>query len=219
MTEAEIRSALVHYSREAVARGLSNATAGNISMRFGDGMLITPSGIAPDKMEGDQIAQVAFDGRFKGNWKPSSEWALHARLYEQRPDASAIVHAHPTYCVALSTLREAMPPFHYMVAGFGGNEVPCARYETFGSTDLADAVAETMGTRYTACLMANHGMIAIGNDLVMAFTRTEKLEVLAQQYQLARTMGPVVLLTEAEMAVVHEAYKTYGYGKPGEVKS
>ncbi|OWU83068.1 fuculose phosphate aldolase [Oceanicola sp. 22II-s10i] len=217
-TEAEIRKALVHYSRESVARGLSNATAGNLSVRFGDGMLITPSGITPDRMEEDQIAEVAFDGTFKGNWKPSSEWALHAILYRNRPEAQGIVHAHPTYCVALSTLREPMPSFHYMVASFGGNEVPCAPYRTFGGPELAQAVAETMGTKYRACLMANHGMIALAGSLGGAFDLTEKLEVLARQYQLARTMGAVKMLTDEEMAEVHEAYKSYGYGKPGAVK-
>lgn len=217
-SESEIRQALVHYSRESVARGLSNATAGNLSIRFGEGMLTTPSGIAPDRMSEDQIAEVAFDGSFKGNWKPSSEWALHAILYRNRPEAQAIVHAHPTYCVALSVLREAMPAFHYMVASFGGNEVPCAPYRTFGGHALAEAVAGTMGTTYRACLMANHGMIALSGSLGSAFDLTEKLEVLARQYQLARTMGPVRLLTDEEMAEVHEAYKSYGYGRPGAVK-
>ena len=213
-SESEHRSALVEHSRLSVTRGLSNATAGNLSVRFGDGMLITPSGIAPDKMTPDQIAEVAFDGTHTGDWKPSSEWALHAALYQARPEAQGIVHAHPTYCVALSVLRQPMPPFHYMIAGFGGTEVPCAPYRTFGSKALAQAVADTMGARYTACLMANHGMIAIGGSLAAAFDRTEKLEVLARQYHIAKTMGEVVLLTDDEMAEVREAYKSYGYGKP-----
>lgn len=214
MTEDDIRQALVDHSRLCVTRGLSNATAGNISMRFGSGMLITPSGIDPDRMEPDQIAEVAFDGTFKSNWKPSSEWALHAALYTSRPEAQAIVHAHPTYCVAISCLRQPIPPFHYMVASCGGNEVPCAPYAPFGSQALADAVAETMGTKYTACLMANHGMIALGSSLHAAFGLTEKLEVLAHQYQLARSIGDPVLLSDDDMATVHAAYKSYGYGKP-----
>lgn len=213
-TESESREALVYYSRESVARGLSNGTAGNLSVRLGEGMLITPSGIAPDAMQADQIAQVDFDGGFTGNWKPSSEWALHAALYRERPEAQAIVHAHPTYCVAVSVLRTPMPPFHYMVASFGGNEVPCAPYRRFGSRALADVVAETMGARYKACLMANHGMIALGGDLSSAFDLTEKLEVLARQYQIARTMGEVSLLTEEEMDEVHAAYAQMGYGRP-----
>ncbi|WP_136634848.1 class II aldolase/adducin family protein [Pseudooceanicola onchidii] len=214
MTEDEIRQALVDHSRLCVTRGLSNATAGNISVRFGTGMLITPSGVEPDRMSADQIAEVAFDGSFSGGWKPSSEWALHAAIYAARDEAQAIVHAHPTYCVALSCLRQPIPPFHYMVAGFGGNQVPCAPYETFGSQALADAVVSTLGTTYSACLMANHGMIAMGRSLTSAFGQTEKLEVLAHQLQLSRSVGDPVLLTDGEMAEVHAAYRSYGYGKP-----
>lgn len=218
MTEDEIRQALVDHSLMCVTRGLSNATAGNISMRFGDGMLITPSGIDPDRMSPDQIAEVAFDGSFTSDWKPSSEWALHAALYRERPEARAIVHAHPTYCVAISCLREPIPPFHYMIASFGGNEVPCAPYAPFGSQALADEVARTMGTTYSGCLMANHGMIALGRSLRAAFGLTEKLEVLAHQYQLARSVGTPVLLSAEDMATVHDAYKSYGYGKPAAAK-
>jgi len=213
-TEYEYRQALVHYSRECIARGLSNATAGNISVRFGAGMLITPSGIDPNAMQPEQIAEVTLDGGFHGGWKPSSEWALHAALYRARPEAMAVLHAHPTHCVAVSTLREPIPPFHYMVAGFGGNEVPCAPYALFGSQELADVTAATMGITYSACLMANHGMIALGPDLGTVFARTDKLEALARQYQVARSMGQPVLLTAEEMAEVRAAYKSYGYGKP-----
>ncbi|WP_425406616.1 class II aldolase/adducin family protein [Hwanghaeella sp.] len=213
VNETEIRETLVEYSREAVQRGLSGGTAGNMSMRFGDRMLITPSGIAPDIMRPDQIAEVDFDGRFDGDWKPSSEWALHAKLYKTRPEAQAIVHAHPDYCVAISCMRQALPSFHYMVAAYGGNEVPCSPYRLFGSVDLADAVTQTMGERYTACLIANHGMIAIGDTLRKAFTRTEGLETLARQYYLARTMGEISLLDDTEMEEVHGAYKSYRYGE------
>lgn len=210
MTEDEIRQALVDHSVLCITRGLSNATAGNISIRFGDRMLITPSGISPDRMSPDQIAEVTFDGSFTGGWKPSSEWALHAALYRARPDAQAIVHAHPTHCVAISCLREPIPPFHYMIASFGGNDVPCAPYAPFGSQALADEVARTMGANYTACLMANHGMIAISSSLRGAFDLTEKLEVLAHQYQQVRSVGTPILLSAEDMATVHDSYKNYG---------
>ncbi|WP_158972199.1 class II aldolase/adducin family protein [Chachezhania sediminis] len=214
ITEEDARQALVDKSRLCIDRGLSNATAGNLSIRFGAGMLITPSGIEPASMTADQISYCTFDGQASGGWKPSSEWALHAMIYQARPEAGGIVHAHPTYCVAVSVLREPIPAFHYMVAGFGGTTVPCAPYVLFGTRDLAVAVADTLGQRYSACLMANHGMIALGRDLDAAFRATERLETLAHQYQLARSMGPVALLTDDEMAEVHGAYKSYGYGKP-----
>lgn len=215
MNEIGLRQDLVKYSRECITRGLTNATAGNISVRFENGMLITPSGVEPFDMHEEQIAAVTFEGASFGPLKPSSEWALHASLYRRRPETQAVVHAHPVHCVALSALRKAIPPFHYMVAGFGGDEIPCAPYEVFGSQALADVVSATMGQRYHACLMANHGMIALGPDLKTALSRTDKLETLARQYQLAKSVGDPVLLTEAEMATVRETYSTYGYGKPG----
>ncbi|SFH64668.1 class II aldolase/adducin family protein [Albimonas pacifica] len=213
MTEAESREALVHLSREAIARELSNATAGNISVRAEQGMLITPSSIPPDRMTPAQCVPTGFDGAWEGSFRPSSEWALHARIYQTRPEVGAIVHAHPPHCVALSALRRPIPAFHYMVAGFGGDEVPCCAYATFGTKALADAVAQTVGTRFHACLMANHGAIAFGPDLETAFGRLEKLEALARQYLLACSANaPIVLLTEAEMRDVRAAYAAGAYG-------
>lgn len=212
MTDAESRNALVAYSRACIAANLSNATAGNISVRTGTGMLITPSGVPPEEMRPEMMVPCTFEGDWEGAWKVSSEWALHAALYRARSDAKAVVHAHPTHCVALSSLRRPIPAFHYMVAGFGGNEVPCAPYETFGSLALAETVSATLGQRYHACLMANHGMIALGSNLSAAYLRTEKLEALAQQYILACSMGSPALLDDAEMAQVHATYETYGYG-------
>jgi L-fuculose-phosphate aldolase len=215
VNEVELRRDLVKYSRDCIARGLSNATAGNISVRFENGMLITPSGIEPFDMREEQIAAVTFDGASIGPLKPSSEWALHATLYRRRPEVQAVVHAHPVHCVALSALQKPIPSFHYMVAGFGGDEIPCAPYEVFGSQALADVVSSTIGQSYHSCLMANHGMIALGPDLKTAMSRTEKLETLARQYQLAKSVGDPILLTAAEMATVREAYATYGYGSTG----
>ena len=211
MTEDDIRIALIEASRACIAQGLSNATAGNISIRFDTGMIITPSDIPPEKMRPEMMVFCDFDGTWQGRWKPSSEWALHAALYAARPEAQAVVHAHPTHCVALSCLRRPIPAFHYMIAGFGGEEIPCAPYETFGSGALAQSVAATLDSRYHACLMANHGMIALGPDLDTALTRTGKLEALAQQYLLACSVGTPILLPPEEMARVAQAYETYGY--------
>lgn len=219
MTENEIRDALVDYSRRCIKKGLSDGTAGNISMRFEDHMFITPSGVPPEDMDAAQIAEVFFDGRFNGPLKPSSEWELHARLYESCPDARAIVHAHPMYCVAQSILRKPIPSFHYMIASFGGNEVPCAPYARFGTGALAKTVVETMGTQFSAVLMANHGMITIGKDIKAAFSNTAKLEVLAKQYHLAKVLGEIVLLSKSEMTEVHEVYRKLGYGRPTAVKT
>ncbi|MDT8856598.1 class II aldolase/adducin family protein [Paracoccaceae bacterium Fryx2] len=207
-SESAQRQALVEAARTAERRGLNAGTAGNISLRCGDGLLITPTGIAPAALTPEQIVRMDFDGRWEGSWKPSSEWLIHARILRAFP-AGAVVHAHPDHCVALSCLREPLPAFHYMIASFGGDDVPCARYETFGTPALADAVLEALQGR-TACLMANHGMVCLGATLEQALLEAEKLEMLARHYMLARGIGSPVILTPAEMAEVRGAYATYG---------
>ncbi|MCW5711346.1 class II aldolase/adducin family protein [Shinella sp.] len=209
MDETAARMALVEASRRSVALGLNSGTVGNFSLRHGDGMLITPTGIAPDALAPEQIVAMDLDGAWIGGWRPSSEWAIHARLYATT-NADAVVHTHPDHCVALAALRRPIPLFHYMVAGFGGSEIPCADYACFGSTALAETVVAAMGTTHSACLMANHGAVTIGPDVDTALARAEKLETLARQYVLARSIGEPVLLTQAELADVRARYGTYG---------
>ncbi|MBE7183241.1 MAG: class II aldolase/adducin family protein [Methylobacterium mesophilicum] len=211
--ENAARAALVEASRQSVAIGLNSGTAGNFSVRHGDGMLITPTGIAPAGLEPHQIVAVGLDGSWSGDWRPSSEWAIHARLYETT-DARAVVHAHPDHCVALASLRRPIPPFHYMVAGFGGSEVPCADYACFGGPELAETVVAAMGTTYSACLMANHGVVTTGADIATALGRAQKLETLARQYILACSVGQPVLLTTDELKDVRARYRTYGQQDP-----
>lgn len=209
MDDAQARMALVEASRRSVAIGLNSGTVGNFSVRHGEGILITPTGIVPDDLTPEQMVAMDLGGDWTGDWRPSSEWAIHARLYETT-NAGAVVHAHPDHCVALAALRQPIPLFHYMVAGFGGSEIPCADYACFGSPPLSDTVIAAMGTTYSACLMANHGAIAIGPDIATALARMEKLETLARQYLLARSVGEPVLLTPAELADVRARYGTYG---------
>ena len=203
------REALVNAARQSVEMGLNSGTVGNFSLRHGSGMLITPTGISPASMTPDQIVEMGFDGAWTGDWRPSSEWAIHARIY-QTTGAAAVVHCHPDHCVALSALQREIPPFHYMVAGFGGDVIPCASYACFGSAALAEAVVAALGTTYSACLMASHGAVTTGPDLTTALGRAQKLETLARQYLLARLAGDPVLLTPAELAEVHARYATYG---------
>lgn len=208
--ETQARLALIDAARSSVRLGLNSGTVGNFSLRHGAGMLITPTGITPDTMQPEQIVAMDLDGNWQGDWRPSSEWAIHAGLYAARPDARAVVHAHPDHCVALSCLRTAIPPFHYMVAGFGGTTIPCTPYACFGSMDLARCVAATMEQTFNACLMANHGMVTLGPDLDTALSRASKLETLAKQYLLALSAGEPVLLSPAEMDEVALRYQTYG---------
>lgn len=209
MTEVESRLALVAASRRTVVLKLNSGTAGNLSLRFGAGMLITPTGVPPDDMQPEQIVYMDMTGKWSGRWKPSSEWAIHLDLYKATK-AQAVVHAHPDHCVALSCLRAPIPAFHYMVAGFGGNEIPCTDYATFGSQALADTVVATMGTIYSGCLMANHGIVTHAADMATALSRAEKLDMLARQYLLALSVGAPVLLTPAELVAVHAGYASYG---------
>lgn len=203
------REALIATARRSIELGLNAGTVGNFSIRSGNGMLITPTGIAPDLMVPHQIVEMELDGTWNGAWRPSSEWEIHAKIYRSTA-ALAVIHTHPDHCVALSALQRPIPPFHYMVAGFGGTEIPCARYECFGSSALADSVALALGTIYSGCLMANHGAVTIGPDLATALGRAQKLETLAKQYLLAKLAGEPVLLTPAQMVDVRRQYANYG---------
>ncbi|WP_189476413.1 MULTISPECIES: class II aldolase/adducin family protein [unclassified Mesorhizobium] len=210
---AAMRQSLVDAVRAVASKGLNSGTSGNLSLRFGTGgMLITPTGISPEKLDQAAMVEMTLDGSWNGEIRPSSEWNMHAAIYKAFPEAQAVVHAHPDHCVALSCLRQGLPPFHYMIASFGGDDVPCSDYAPFGTTQLAEVVVRALAKRNT-CLIANHGMIAYGPDLAAAVARTEKLETLARQYMLASTLGRPVMLTEDELNVVKNRYKTYGQQK------
>jgi L-fuculose-phosphate aldolase len=203
------RQALIDASRDAEIQRINVGTSGNMSLRAGGDMLITPSGIAPRALEPETIVKMDLDGRWSGNVRPSSEWALHAAIYKSRPEVQAVVHAHPDHCVALSCARLGLPAFHYMIAGFGGHDVRCSRYATFGSPELADATVEALDDR-TACLLANHGMVTVGTTLAEAYGRALKLERLARQYMLCRSFAEPVLLNDNELVDVRQRYTTYG---------
>lgn len=203
------RQSLIDASLDAELQRINTGTTGNMSVRTEGGMLITPSGIPPRQLRPDAIVAMDLDGHWSGSIKPSSEWALHAAIYKARPEVRAVVHAHPDHCVALSCARIGLPAFHYMIAGFGGDDVRCSRYATFGSPELADVTIEALENR-TACLLANHGMVSVGATLAEAYDRALKLETLARQYMLCRSFAEPVLLDEKELVEVKQRYKTYG---------
>lgn len=209
LSNQDHRQSLIDASIDAEIQRINVGTTGNISIRAEDGMLITPSGIPPRQLLPETIVAMDLDGHWAGKIKPSSEWALHAAVYKARPEVHAVVHAHPDHCVALSCARIGLPAFHYMVAGFGGDDVRCSRYATFGSPELADVTVEALQGR-TACLLANHGMITVGSTLAEAYGRALKLETLARQYMLCRSFTEPVLLNEKELVEVKQRYKTYG---------
>ena len=172
-------------------------------------MVITPSGGDPDRAGSADMAVVTLDGVASGDATPSSEWAMHAAIYETKPDAGCIVHTHADACTALACLNEGLPPFHYMVLQFGGGDVRCAPYVTFGTKALADLAAEAMTDR-SACLLANHGMIVCGRDGGNAVAHAVLLETLCRQYLLARSAGTPRLLNDEDLTAARERFKTYG---------
>ncbi|WP_341744533.1 class II aldolase/adducin family protein [Azonexus hydrophilus] len=189
--------------------GLNRGTAGNVSVRDGDGFLITPTGMPYAGLETEDIPRMALDGSHQGRRKPSSEWRFHRDLYAARPEFGAVLHAHSPFAVSLACLRLEIPPFHYMIARFGGDTVRCADYAIFGSQALSDAALRAMEGR-CACLLANHGLLVAGRDLDQALALAIELEELCEQYWRACQLGQPVLLGQADMDEVIEKFRSYG---------
>ncbi len=208
--EAEIRSRVLHAARTLATRGLSPNRSGNISARYAGGMLITPSGMAYDELREGDIVFVSPDGRAASNSrKPSSEWHFHLAAYHARPDRGGVVHTHSMYATVLACAHKPIPAFHYMVAVAGGTDIPLVPYATFGTPELAAHVTVGLAHR-DACLMANHGLIAIGADVDKALELATEVETLAEQYVKVLSLGPPHVLPDAEMRVVLEKFKSYG---------
>ena len=208
--EAAARRAVVDTAREMARLGLSPGRSGNVSRRWGDGMLITPSGVAYEETEADSIVLVARNGTVAaGQLKPSSEWRFHLAAYAARPDRAAIVHCHSMHATVLACAHKSIPAFHYMVAAAGGEDIPCVGYATFGTEQLSRLVVAGLARR-DACLMANHGQIAIGETLAEALELAHAVEILAEQYCKLLMLGEPHVLDATEMAVVIEKFKGYG---------
>lgn len=201
--------AVVAAVRLLAERGLNQGASGNVSVRAGDGFVVTPSGVAADRLEPGQLVRMDMGGGWSGRWKPSSEWRFHRDIYAARPDCGAVVHCHSPAATALAVLSRPLPAFHYMVAIAGGADVRCAPYATFGTQDLSDgALAALDGRR--ACLLAHHGMIALGRDLAQAVDVAVEVEFLCDLYLRLLPLGEPPVLSAAEMAVVIEKFKSYG---------
>ena len=207
--DAEARRQVVAAYREVGRRGLIAGSSGNVSHRTPAGMIITPSGCSAETLDPADLVPMTLSGDVRGNTAPSSEWAMHAAIYLAYPAAHCVVHTHADACTALACLNEALPPFHYMVANFGGNDVRCAPYVTFGTPELARLAVEALAGR-TACLLANHGMIVHAAGADRALSAAVVLEALCRQYLLARAAGTVRLLSAEEMRAAHDRYRTYG---------
>lgn len=202
-------AAIVDSVRLLAAKGLNQGASGNVSVRDGDGFMVTPSGVGADALRPDQLVRMDMDGRWSGEWKPSSEWRFHRDIYAARPEAGAVVHCHSPAATALAVLGKPIPAFHYMVAIAGGADVRCAAYATFGTQELSDAALDALDGR-RACLLGHHGMIALGRDLGQAMDVAIEVEFLADLYLRLLPLGEPPVLPAAEMEVVLEKFKGYG---------
>ena len=209
----ELRRQLIETARRMAPANLNRGAAGNLSVRAReqdeDGYLITPSGMDYDVLVPDDIVFMRLDGTADGRRKPSSEWRLHHDVYATRPEAGAVLHAHSPFATSLACLRRDIPPFHYMIARFGGDNVRCADYATFGTQALSDHALAALSER-NACLLANHGLLVAARNLDEALALAVELEELCEQYWRACQLGAPVLLDSTEMAAVIEKFGTYG---------
>jgi len=205
----EPRQTVIATARAMNDSGLNRGTSGNLSVRHRDGMLITPSGVPYAELRPRDIVFVDADGRAEGALRPSSEWRFHHDIYRARPEAGAILHAHPAHCTALACLNRPLPAFHYMVAIAGGHDIRCAPYATFGTQELSDhALRALQGRR--ACLLANHGLLCFASGPAAALDLALEIERLAESYLACLAAGEPVVLDDEEMERVLLRFADYG---------
>jgi len=205
----EGRIVLIETARRMNSSGLNRGIAGNLSLRIEDGFLITPTGMDYGVLEPADIVLMRMDGSHEGRRAPSSEWRFHRDILASRPEIDAVLHAHPMFSTVLACQRREIPAFHYMIARAGGSTIRCAPYATFGGEDLSRHAVAALEDRL-ACLLANHGLIAIGATLDGAFRLALEIEELAEMYWRSLQAGPPVILDEDEMSRIVEKFKSYG---------
>ena len=204
-----LRRQLIETAQAMNDSGLNTGTSGNLSARIDDGFLITPSGMDYTSLEEDDIVRMTLGGDPDGRRLPSSEWRFHAAIYQHRPEAAAVLHAHPVNCTALACLERGIPPFHYMVAVAGGKDIRCAEYATFGSETLSQHVIEALQDR-KACLMAHHGLTCLEKNLPAALKLAIEVEQLAAMLMRVLPVGEPNFLSDAEMETVLAKFANYG---------
>jgi len=212
MCELQLRKAMIEQCLVMNKNGLNQGTSGNLSIRYQNTMLITPSGIPYGKMHPHDIARIPLMGK-RGYWegpcRPSTEWPMHFDILVSRPEVGAIVHAHSTFSTILAISRQEIPAIHYMIAAFGGANIRCAKYATFGTDELSCNVLAALQER-DGCLLANHGLLALGSTLEQGMWRAVELETLARQYYHSLLIGGGHILSDTEITVVKKRFETYG---------
>lgn len=209
MKPQELQTEVLATAKAMNASGINRGASGNVSARSGAGFVVTPTGMGYERCVPEDMVFVGLDGQAHGTRKPSSEWRFHRDIYAAHPEAGAIVHTHSPFATALACLDREIPPFHYMVARFGGDNVRCARYALFGTQALSDAILEALRDR-CACLMSHHGMVVFGADLDAALAFAVELETLCEQYWRALQVGEPSLLDAGQMAEVLQKFSGYG---------
>jgi L-fuculose-phosphate aldolase len=212
MTDIALRQSIIDNCIQMNSSGLNHGTSGNISVRSGTHMLITPSSTPYSQMKPEDIAAMPLEGDY-GSWegplKPSVEWRFHLDILKARPDAGAVVHTHSPFATILAIARKDIPACHYMIAAFGGSNIRCSGYARYGTKELSDeAIAALEGRQ--GCLLANHGMITVGANLERAMWLAIELEMIAKQYYHALLIGGPVILSDEEIAEVRRDFASYG---------
>lgn len=216
--ELQLRHKMIDTGRRLEALGLNQGTSGNLSVRAGpdpsSGFLLTPTNLAYTQMVPDDIVHVSMDGICSGRRRPSSELDFHLKVMQARTDAGAVIHTHSIYATTLSCLRKEVSAIHYLVGIFGGNNIPCAEYATFGTPELSANLLRALENR-RAVLLSNHGLVVLGSDLEQALSLTAEAETLATITCRALSVGAPVILSDDEMAKVVEKFRAFGYGPVG----
>ncbi|RWD72021.1 L-fuculose-phosphate aldolase [Mesorhizobium sp.] len=209
VSDRDVRQAIIDACIEMNALGINQGTSGNISCRHGEGMLISPTSTPYDTLVPEDIVFMGWDGEVDGRLPPSSEWRFHLDIMKARPEVNAVVHAHPTYCTTIAIMGRKIPAIHYMVAVAGGSDIRCAPYATFGTAELSAHAVEALRGR-KACLLAQHGMIAVGSSLAQAMWLAVEVETLARQYHGALQIGEPPILCDEEIENVIKRMASYG---------
>jgi L-fuculose-phosphate aldolase len=203
------RQAMVQAMQRLAALGLNRGSSGNIGVRLGDHFLVTPSGVPAEDLLPQAMVEMDFSGAVLSGGKPSSEWRFHRDILAARPEVGAVLHTHSRYATTLACLQREVPAFHYMIAAAGGDSIRCAPYALFGTQQLSDVALAALQDR-RACLLGNHGMIAVGKDLDAALALAVEVESLCAQYWSALQLGQPQILSDAQMQEVVEKFKGYG---------
>lgn len=207
--EKALRKEIIKCALKMNEIGINQGTSGNISARWKEGFLITPSGVPYEQLEPDDIVFMDMDGNHDEDKRPSSEWRFHLDIHKHREDVQAVVHTHSIYATSISIKGWDIPAVHYMVAAAGGTSIRCAPYATFGTEELSQNALAALEGR-SACLLSNHGVIATGSSLYKALWLAKEVEVLAQQYFITVQLGGPILLTDEEIHRVIDKMKGYG---------